>query len=71
MNRSAAHSASKYHWFAEQCIERAQSAKSPQEALGYLERAAVWHRLAEGRKDTGGAQNHFVGQRRKPDIPTG
>jgi hypothetical protein len=63
-------SASKYRWFADQCIERAQSAKSPEEAVGYLQRAAIWRRLADARKDVDGEQGHFVSRRRNQELPS-
>jgi hypothetical protein len=34
--RKSAHTASKYRWFADQCVERAQLAA--EEAVGYLQR---------------------------------
>ena len=58
--RTSAHTASKYRWFAEQCVERAQSAASSEEAVGYLQRASVWRRLADSRNEDGVRDNRFV-----------
>jgi hypothetical protein len=44
--------------------ERAQSAASSEEAVGYLQRASVWRRLADSRNDDGVGENRFV--RKKP-----
>jgi len=49
MRQALVQSASQYRWFAEQCVARAQSATSSEEAAGYLQWAAVWRRLADGR----------------------
>ena len=62
--RTSAHTASKYRWFADQCVERAQSAASSEEAVGYLQRASVWRRLADSRNEDGVGDNRFV--RKKP-----
>ena len=59
--RTSAHTASKYRWFADQCVERAQSAASSAEAVGYLQRASVWRRLADSRNNEDGVRdNRFV-----------
>src|SRR5436190_14983491 len=58
--RTSAHTASKYRWFADQCVERAQSAASSEEAVGYLQRASVWRRLADSRNEDGSRDKRFV-----------
>jgi hypothetical protein len=58
--RTSAHTASKYRWFADQCVERAQTAASSEEALGYLQRASVWRRLADSRNEDGDRDNRFL-----------
>ena len=61
--RTSALTASKYRWFADQCVERAQSAASSEEAVGYLQRASIWRRLADSREGDGVQDNQPVSKR--------
>src|SRR6478735_6193493 len=60
---TSALTASKYRWFADQCVERAQSAASSEEAVGYLQRASIWRRLADSRDGDGVQDNQPVSKK--------